>query len=49
MRRLHFLLTRKESKLTRYGMREPNLIAKKQYKLLDILACKEFLFKYRLT
>jgi hypothetical protein len=49
MRRLHLLLTRKESKLTRYGMREPNLLAKKQYKLFDILACKEFLFKYRLS
>lgn len=49
LRRLHILLSRKESKLTRYGMREPNLLAKKQYKLFDILACKEFLFKYRLT
>ena len=48
MRRLHLLLSRKGSKLTRYGMREPNLIVKKQYKLLDILASKEFLFKYRL-
>jgi hypothetical protein len=48
MRRLHVLLTRKESKLTRYGMREPNLYARKQYKLFDILSCKEFLFKYRL-
>ncbi|CAF0806033.1 unnamed protein product [Rotaria sp. Silwood1] len=48
LRRLHLLLSRKESKLTRYGMREPNLLAKKQYKLFDILACKEFLFKYRL-
>ncbi|CAF1221789.1 unnamed protein product [Rotaria magnacalcarata] len=48
LRRLHLLLARKESKLTRYGMREPNLLAKKQFKLFDILACKEFLFKYRL-
>ncbi|CAF0763916.1 unnamed protein product [Rotaria sordida] len=48
LHRLHLLLLRKESKLTRYGMREPNLLAKKQYKLFDILACKEFLFKYRL-
>jgi len=48
MRRLHILLSRKGSKLTRYGMREPNLLAKKQYKLFDILSCKEFLFKYRL-
>jgi hypothetical protein len=48
MRRLHILLSRKQSKLTRYGMREPNLLAKKQYKLFDILSCKEFLFKYRL-
>jgi hypothetical protein len=48
MCRLHLLLSRKGSKLTRYGMREPNLLAKKQYKLFDILACKEFLFKYRL-
>lgn len=48
MRRLHILLARQESKLTRYGMREPNLLAKKQYKLFDILACKEFLFKFRL-
>lgn len=48
MRRLHFFLSRQESKLTRYGMREPNLLAKKQYKLFDILSCKEFLFKYRL-
>lgn len=48
LRRLHLLLSRKESKLTRYGMREPNLLAKKQCKLFDILACKEFLFKYRL-
>jgi hypothetical protein len=48
MRRLHILLLRKESKLTRYGMREPNLLAKKQYKLFDILSCKEYLFKYRL-
>ena len=48
MRRLHLLLSRQESKLTRYGMREPNLLAKKQYKLFDILSCKEFLFKYRL-
>ena len=48
MRRLHVLLSRKESKLTRYGMREPNLVARKQYKLFDILSCKEFLFKYRL-
>jgi len=48
MRRLHILLSRKESKLTRYGMREPNLYARKQYKLFDILSCKEFLFKYRL-
>jgi hypothetical protein len=48
MRRLHVLLSRQESKLTRYGMREPNLFARKQYKLFDILACKEFLFKYRL-
>jgi hypothetical protein len=48
MRRLHILLSRKESRLTRYGMREPNLLAKKQYKLFDILSCKEFLFKYRL-
>jgi len=48
MRRLHVLLSRKESKLSRYGMREPNLIPRKQYKLFDILSCKEFLFKYRL-
>ena len=48
LRRLHMLLLHKGSKLTRYGMREPNLLAKKQYKLFDILACKEFLFKYRL-
>ena len=48
MRRLNLLLSRKESKLTRYGMREPNLFARKQIKLFDILACKEFLFKYRL-
>lgn len=48
MRRLHVLLARKGSKLTRYGMREPNLLVKKQYKLLDVLASKEFLFKYRL-
>jgi hypothetical protein len=48
MRRLHVLLSRKESKLTRYGMREPNLVARRQYKLFDILSCKEFLFKYRL-
>jgi hypothetical protein len=48
MRRLHILLSRQESKLTRYGMREPNLIVRKQYKLFDILSCKEFLFKYRL-
>ncbi|CAF2242202.1 unnamed protein product [Rotaria magnacalcarata] len=48
MRRLHVLLSRKESKLTRYGMREPNLVGRKQYKLVDILSCKEFLFKYRL-
>ncbi|CAF1498543.1 unnamed protein product [Rotaria magnacalcarata] len=48
MRRLHALLSRKESKLTRYGMREPNLVGRKQYKLADILSCKEFLFKYRL-
>ncbi|CAF0989796.1 unnamed protein product [Rotaria sordida] len=48
MRRLHVLLSRKESKLTRYGMREPNLISRQQYKLIDILSCKEFLFKYRL-
>jgi hypothetical protein len=48
MRRLHILLSRRESKLTRYGMREPNLLVKKQYKLFDILSCKEFLFKYRL-
>ncbi|UJR36788.1 hypothetical protein I4U23_029501 [Adineta vaga] len=48
MRRLHLLLSRKESKLTRYGMREPNLLATKQYKLFNILACKEFLLKYRL-
>jgi hypothetical protein len=48
MRRLHVLLARKESQLTRYGMREPNLFARQQYKLFDILSCKEFLFKYRL-
>ena len=48
MRRLHMLLARKESKLTRYGMREPNLLTRKQYKLFDIMSCKEFLFKYRL-
>jgi ankyrin repeat protein len=48
MRRLHLLLSRKESKLTRYGIREPNLLSQKQYKLFNILACKEFLFKYRL-
>jgi ankyrin repeat protein len=48
MRRLHVLLSYKESKLTRYGMREPNLFTRKQYKLFDILSCKEFLFKYRL-
>ncbi|CAF0873056.1 unnamed protein product [Adineta ricciae] len=48
MRRLHLLLSRTESKLTRYGMREPNLLATKQYKLFDIIACKEFLLKYRL-
>lgn len=48
MRRLHVLLARKESKLTRYGMREPNLFTRKQYKLFDIMSCKEFLFKYRL-
>ena len=48
MRRLHVLLSRKESKLTRYGMREPNLLQRRQYKLNDILSCKEFLFKYRL-
>jgi len=48
MRRLPVLLSYKESKLTRYGMREPNLFARKQYKLFDILSCKEFLFKYRL-
>jgi hypothetical protein len=29
-------------------MREPNLFAGKQYKLFNILSCKEFLFKYRL-
>ena len=29
-------------------MREPTLIVKKQYKLFDVLATKEFLFKYRL-
>ncbi|CAF2609613.1 unnamed protein product [Rotaria sp. Silwood2] len=49
MRRLHVLLSRKESKLTRYGMREPNLVSRMQHKLIDILSCKEFLFKYRLT
>ncbi|CAF1129466.1 unnamed protein product [Rotaria sp. Silwood1] len=49
MRRLHILLSRKESKLTRYGMREPNLVSRIQYKLIDILSCKEFLFKYRLS
>lgn len=48
MRRLHVLLSRPASKLTRYGMREPNLHSRKQYKLTDILSCKEFLFKYRL-
>ena len=48
MRRLHVLLARRESKLTRYGMREPNLFTRKQYKLFDIMSCKEFLFKYRL-
>ena len=48
MRRLHVLLSRRTSRLTRYGMREPNLLVKKQYQLFDILACKEFLFKYRL-
>ena len=48
MRRLHVLLSRPGSKLTRYGMREPNLITRKQYKLFDIISCKEFLFKYRL-
>ena len=48
MRRLHMLLSRQECKLTRYGMREPNLLSRKQYKLFDIIACKEFLFKYRL-
>ena len=48
MRRLHVLLSRRHCKLTRYGMREPNLFARKQYKLPDIISCKEFLFKYRL-
>ena len=48
MRRLHILLSRHQSKLTRCGMREPNLLIKKQYQLFDILSCKEFLFKYRL-
>ena len=48
MHRLHLLLSRQKCKLTRYGMREPNLLIKKQYKLFDILSCKEFLFKYRL-
>ncbi|CAF3494751.1 unnamed protein product [Adineta steineri] len=48
MRRLHLLLSRSEGKLTRYGMREPNLLSTKQYKLFNIIACKEFLFKYRL-
>jgi hypothetical protein len=48
MRRLHMLLSHKESKLTRYGMREPNLLTTKQCKLFNILACKEFLLKYRL-
>lgn len=48
LRRLHVLLSRKESKLTRYGMREPNLFVRKQFKLVNILSCKEFLFKYRL-
>ena len=46
LRRLHALLSRKASRLTRYGMREPNLLAKRQYKLFDILSCKEFLFKH---
>lgn len=48
MRRLHILLSRQSSKLTRCGMREPNLLVKKQYQLFDIISCKEFLFKYRL-
>lgn len=48
MRRLHVLLVRKASRLTRYGMREPNLHVRKQYRLTDVLSCKEFLFKYRL-
>lgn len=49
LQRLHLLLSRRESRLTRYGMREPNLLVKKQYKLFDIIAAKEFLFKYRLS
>ena len=48
MRRLHVLLSRQTSQLTRYGMRESNLLSRKQYKLSDIISCKEFLFKYRL-
>ena len=48
LRRLHTLLTRKASKLTRYGMREPSLISRKHYSVMDILSCKEFLLKYRL-
>lgn len=48
LRRLHALLSRRHCKLTRYGMREPTLFSRKQYKLFDIISCKEFLFKYRL-
>lgn len=48
LRRLHVLLSRQYCKLTRYGMREPTLFSRKQYKLFDIISCKEFLFKYRL-
>ena len=48
LRRLHALLSRGHCKLTRYGMREPTLFSRKQYKLFDIISCKEFLFKYRL-
>ena len=48
MRRLHVLLSRKSSYLTRYAMREPNLF-RKQHLLYDVISCKEFLFKYRLN